>query len=99
MPKGGKVPYKLICDCFVFPKLNTYSLIRDLFPSWDFLPFLDKPLRVRFFSTTGLDRNNKSQQVTCWLLLSAVGMTGFEPAAPTSLTWCANRAALHPEME
>ena len=25
-----------------------------------------------------------------------VGMTGFEPATPTSLTWCANRAALHP---
>ena len=26
-----------------------------------------------------------------------VGMTGFEPAAPTSLTWCANRTAPHPE--
>ena len=24
-----------------------------------------------------------------------VEVTGFEPAAPTSLTWCANRAALH----
>ena len=24
-------------------------------------------------------------------------MTGFEPATPTSLTWCANRTALHPE--
>ena len=24
-------------------------------------------------------------------------MTGFEPAAPTSLTWCANRTALHPD--
>ncbi len=35
-----------------------------------------------------------------YLLLSLifmVGMTGFEPATPTSLTWCANRAALHPE--
>ncbi len=28
----------------------------------------------------------------------SVGMTGFEPAAPTSLTWCANRTALHPEL-
>ena len=27
-----------------------------------------------------------------------VGVTGFEPATPTSLTWCANRAALHPEI-
>ena len=26
-----------------------------------------------------------------------VGMTGFEPAAPTTLKWCANRTAPHPE--
>ena len=26
-------------------------------------------------------------------------MTGFEPATPTSLTWCANRTALHPDVE
>ncbi len=25
-------------------------------------------------------------------------MTGFEPAAPTTLKWCANRAAPHPEL-
>lgn len=26
-------------------------------------------------------------------------MTGFEPAAPTTLKWCANRAAPHPERD
>ncbi len=26
-----------------------------------------------------------------------VGVRGFEPPTPTSRTWCANRAALHPE--
>lgn len=31
------------------------------------------------------------------MVAEIVGMTGFEPAAPTTLKWCANRAAPHPE--
>jgi hypothetical protein len=42
--------------------------------------------------------NNKQKAPDIRLRLHfLVGMTGFEPAAPTSLTWCANRAAPHPE--
>jgi hypothetical protein len=43
-----------------------------------------------------LDNKQKAPDIRLRLHF-LVGMTGFEPAAPTSLTWCANRAAPHPE--
>ena len=39
----------------------------------------------------------KKQQNVYVLLLSSVGITGFEPVTPNSRSWCANRTALHPE--
>ncbi len=32
------------------------------------------------------------------IAVTLVGVRRFELPTPTSLTWCANRAALHPEL-
>ena len=41
--------------------------------------------------------HNKKTAEQNVLLLSSVGITGFEPVTPNSRSWCANRTALHPD--
>ena len=41
--------------------------------------------------------NKKNSRTRKALLLSSVGITGFEPVTPNSRSWCANRTALHPD--